>query len=431
MVEELIFQLRRDDGAVVYINGLEYYRSNMPPGAITSSTLASADAVGLDEQQAFITTVQASGLLIGTNVIAVEVHQSAPTSSDVGFDLHLTASGDTSPRILLSRPGNGQAFVLPATVDIEAAAWPGQSRVVSKVEFYGDGNRLGEATAAPYVYQWVDVPQGNHTVFARMTDSFGDVLQSRAVNISAGYEIIRTNFIAAGSVWKYRDINSNEGTNFAQFNYNDNAWASGPAQLGYGDGDEATTVNGGPTGARYITTYFRRMFQCPSAWTITNLSFRLVRDDGAVVWLNEREQLRSNMPGGAINYTTLASAAVDGANENAEASFTITNLPLNNLVAVEIHQSGPGSSDISFDLELVGTGYVTPVVRPTLKIVRLPEGPVRITWPASQTGWTVYSSPSVTGGWLPSGDVIGVSNNLNNVIAVPTNPTTFYELRRP
>ena len=100
-------------------------------------------------------------------------------------------------------------------------------------------------------------------------------------------------------------------------------------------------------------------------------------------------------------------------------------------MAVEIHQSGPGSSDISFDLELVGTGYVTPVVRPTLKIVRLPEGPVRITWPASQTGWTVYSSPSVTGGWLPSGDVIGVSNNLNNVIAVPTNPTTFYELRRP
>jgi hypothetical protein len=190
-------------------------------------------------------------------------------------------------------------------------------------------------------------------------------------------------------------------------------------------------VNGGPTGARYITTYFRRMFQSPSAWTITNLSFRLVRDDGAVVWLNGREQFRSNMPGGAIAYTTLASAAVDGANENVESSFTISNLPVTNLVAVEIHQSGPTSSDISFDLEVVGTGYVIPVIRPTLKIVRLPEGQVHITWPASQTGFTVYSSSSLTSGWAPSGDSVGVSNNLNNVIVLPTNPTTFYELRKP
>ncbi|HKQ39026.1 MAG TPA: Ig-like domain-containing protein [Verrucomicrobiae bacterium] len=432
LVEELIFQLRRDDGAVVYINGLEYYRSNMPAGPITSTTLAAADAVGLDEQQAFITTMPGSGLVTGTNVIAVEVHQSALTSSDVGFDLHLTASGDTAPRILLSRPGNAQTFVLPATVDIEAAAWPGQSRAVSKVEFFGDGNPLGERTAPPYVFQWADVPQGNHTVFARMADNFGEVIQSRSVNISAGYEIIRTNFIAAGSVWKYRDINSNEGTNFAQFSYNDSAWASGPAQLGFGDGDEATVVNGGPSGARYITTYFRRMFQSPSAWTITNLSFRLVRDDGAVVWLNGREQYRSNMPGGTIINTTLASAAVDNANESAvfESSFTITNLPATNLVAVEIHQINATSSDISFDLELVGTGYVTPVVRPTLKIVRLPEGPVRITWPSSQTGWTVYSSANLTSGWAPSGDAVGISNNVHNVIVTPTSPTTFYQLRR-
>lgn len=433
LVEELIFQLRRDDGAVVYINGLEYYRSNMPAGSITSTTLASADATGLDEQQAFITSMPASGLMTGTNVIAVEVHQSSPTSSDIGFDLHLTASGDTAPRIVLSRPGNGQSFVLPATVDIEAAAWPGPSRAVSKVEFFADGASLGEATAAPYALQWADAPQGNHTILARMTDNFGDVLQSRTVNISIGHEVIRTNFIAAGSVWKYRDINSNEGTNFAQFGYNDSAWASGPAQLGYGDGDEATVVNGGPSGARYITTYFRRAFQNPSAWTITNISFRLVRDDGAVVWLNGREQYRSNMPGTPITYTTPASSAVDAANESAvfESSFNITNLPLNNLVAVEIHQSSATSSDISFDLEVVGTGYVTPVVRPTLKIVRLPEGAVRITWPASQMGWTVYSSSSPTTGWAPSGDAVGISNNVHNVIVTPTGAGTFYELRRP
>jgi hypothetical protein len=157
-----------------------------------------------------------------------------------------------------------------------------------------------------------------------------------------------------------------------------------------------------------------------------------VRDDGAVVWLNGREQYRSNMPAGTIIYTTPASSAVDAANESAvfESSFNITNLPLDNLVAVEIHQSGPGSSDISFDLEVVGTGYVTPVVRPTLKIACVPGGPVHITWPASQTGWTVYSSSSLMGGWGPSGDPVGISNNVHNVIVAPTGVTKFYELRR-
>jgi len=38
-------------------------------------------------------------------------------------------------------------------------------------------------------------------------------------------------------------------------------WASGPAQLGYGDGDEATVVSYGPdSGSKYITTYFRHTF---------------------------------------------------------------------------------------------------------------------------------------------------------------------------
>ena len=140
------------------------------------------------------------------------------------------------------------------------------------------------------------------------------------------------------------------------------------------------------------------------------------------------------MPSGAITYTTLASSGVDGANESAvfESSFTITHLPAQNLVAVEIHQNSLTSSDISFDLEVVGTGYVTPVVRPTLKIARLPDGSVQVTWPASQTGWTVYSSANIISGWSPSSLPVTVQNNLNTLtITAPTDNSFFYELRRP
>src|SRR5678815_5910102 len=40
----LSLSIKRDDGAVVYINGTERYRTNMPTGTISYTTLASADA---------------------------------------------------------------------------------------------------------------------------------------------------------------------------------------------------------------------------------------------------------------------------------------------------------------------------------------------------------------------------------------------------
>ena len=83
-----------DDGAVVYINGTEVFRTpNMPAGAVETTTLAT---VG-DETGFSTGNLNLSGILVeGTNSIAVEVHQTSLTSSDVGFQLQLTP-GSQSP----------------------------------------------------------------------------------------------------------------------------------------------------------------------------------------------------------------------------------------------------------------------------------------------------------------------------------------------
>lgn len=47
--------LLRDDGAAVYLNGVEVYRSNLPGGAIASSTFASS-AIGNPEESTFSST---------------------------------------------------------------------------------------------------------------------------------------------------------------------------------------------------------------------------------------------------------------------------------------------------------------------------------------------------------------------------------------
>jgi hypothetical protein len=62
-----------DDGAVFYLNGVEIYRYNLPAGTINYFTLASA-AVG-DATYAPAVTLPDNLLVLGTNVLAVEVHQ--------------------------------------------------------------------------------------------------------------------------------------------------------------------------------------------------------------------------------------------------------------------------------------------------------------------------------------------------------------------
>ena len=88
----LNLRIKRDDGAVVYLNGTEVFRNNMPAGAISHSTLA---ASAIDDSVFYSTSVSASLLREGTNMVAVEVHQAGGSSSDVSFDLSFTADVQT------------------------------------------------------------------------------------------------------------------------------------------------------------------------------------------------------------------------------------------------------------------------------------------------------------------------------------------------
>jgi secreted PhoX family phosphatase len=163
--------------------------------------------------------------------------------------------------------------------------------------------------------------------------------------------------VATGSVWKYLDNGTDQGTAWQANAFNDATWASGNAELGYGDSDEATTVSYGPSATnKFVTTYFRQNFNVSSLVGFTSVKLRLKRDDGAVVYINGVEVFRSNMPTGAVAYNTFASATVDGANESTffEATLPASVLAAGaNTIAVEIHQDRVASSDISFDLELL------------------------------------------------------------------------------
>jgi len=171
--------------------------------------------------------------------------------------------------------------------------------------------------------------------------------------------------IPLGSSWKYLDNGSDQRTKWRKINFEDRLWSSGPAQLGYGDGDEASIVGYGPNPKnKFITTYFRHTFSIPDPSIFGSLKLRIIRDDGAVVYINGTEVLRSNMPTGPITADTKASTAVGGGEEKEFNTMFIdmsSLVPGKNVVAVEIHQVNKASSDISFVLELTGHRGPIPV----------------------------------------------------------------------
>jgi hypothetical protein len=162
--------------------------------------------------------------------------------------------------------------------------------------------------------------------------------------------------IAEDAQWKYLDDGSDQDTLWKETSFDDSSWASGNAELGYGDGDESTVLSYGPDGNnKYICYYFRHTFSVSNPDATPYLNLRLLRDDGAVVYLNGKEILRSNMPFDTIDYLSTASYAASGDGETTFYQFSIQSDDLvtgNNLLAVEIHQRGAGSSDLSFNLEL-------------------------------------------------------------------------------
>jgi len=239
--------------------------------------------------------------------------------------------------------------------------------------------------------------------------------------------------IATGSIWKYLDTGVAPAGDWTTLAFDDSSWKSGPAKFGYGVGDEATLVGFGPNPSdRYVTTWFRQPFVVDNLASIDHLLFRLRRDDGAVVYLNGQEIYRENMPVGTVQPSTLALADVSSTEETTFFKRRLAPVGLlngTNLLAVEIHQVKTNSTDLSFDLELVGANENPLTLRPKLAIEESGSN-VLLSWPAGYTGWTLYESTEPLPSWSKS-PMQSFLLNGSNTVTVPLGAVSkFFELSK-
>ncbi|MCL1909972.1 MAG: CotH kinase family protein, partial [Kiritimatiellaeota bacterium] len=89
---ELKMNILRDDGVILYLNGVEIFRDNMPVGAVTYDTWSERTVGAPEQNNYYLHTLNAAHLLRpGANLLAAEVHQCNATSTDLYLDLDLTA----------------------------------------------------------------------------------------------------------------------------------------------------------------------------------------------------------------------------------------------------------------------------------------------------------------------------------------------------
>ncbi|MEW6157200.1 MAG: PKD domain-containing protein [Verrucomicrobiota bacterium] len=396
----LTLGLLRDDGAVVYLNGREVFRSNMPTGTIGAATLASATVGGADETTYFETEISPALLQAGTNVFAVEVHQASATSSDTAFDLRL--AGDR--RVVLPsglhlvRPAATEVFTAPARVVLAAAAGELGGSALARVTFSANGSVVGVSTNTPFRFVWTNVLAGLHTIEAIGEDTSGNRWPAGPLLVQVNDPNLSPTLVSRGSIWRYLDDGSNAGIAWRDPDFNDAQWAFGPARFGYGEDGEFTVLNyGSNPDQKFVTTYFRHRFHVSDAGSFTNLLLRVVRDDAVAVYLNGQEIFRNNLLS-TISYTTLATAEVTGDAEQAWIERTIAATALvdgANVLAAELHQYRRNSSDLGFDLELAGARKAKPSVPAPRLEWNIGTGFFEISWPATAGDWKLMSTSNL------------------------------------
>jgi len=198
------------------------------------------------------------------------------------------------------------------------------------------------------------------------TDWYG--LYPKQMNITlkaedrAGYTFLGwqqtslTDILPRGSEWKYLDDGSDQGRAWREPQFDDSSWNSGAAPLGYKFDGIQTQLPSGSNSNKPYTTYFRRHFSVDHLSDIHSVKLYLRRDDGAIVFINGKKVVNSNLRlKDDVVSTTKSRATMESTAGLIYLVYEINPGDLqegDNVIAVEVHQTSSTSSDLAFDLQL-------------------------------------------------------------------------------
>ena len=179
-----------------------------------------------------------------------------------------------------------------------------------------------------------------------------------SVSSAVALETSATVLVDFDSVWQFNDREQDLGDTWLEFEFDDSGWADGPGLLGYDTrGREYRWPEPGlqtEMQPQLITYYLRTTFDYRGPLEGQVLLIEQILDDGAVYYLNGVEIARSAlMPDGDIGFGTRATHWTDPWEDHEV--LEVFDPPLRhgeNVLAVSLHNAGPGSSDICLGVRM-------------------------------------------------------------------------------
>ncbi len=198
--------------------------------------------------------------------------------------------------------------------------------------------------------------------------------------------------VSQGAIWRYKRGDSQPPATWAEADFDDSDWPSGPSGFGYGDNDDATVISGVPS------IYVRTPFFIDNLDALRQVVVHIDFDDSFVAYINGHEIARQNLgnPGDFVPFDRLAD--VD------HEALLYQNLPplridvddlavLNqgqNVLAVQVHNVSIGSSDMSL-IPFLSVSTSTPPenLAGTPEFLNLPNSFVHTNFKLKSAGETV------------------------------------------
>jgi hypothetical protein len=422
-----------DDGAIFYLNGTPIHWAGYAVGA--TPNFADATAGGPATEGAYVgpITIPGGALVNGDNVFAVEVHQSSLTSSDVvmGAELLVATTGLAATSIVSARPATN-AVNVAVTTPIGFTLADGTRQVqTNTVQLSVNGQPVVPTVSKPAGSRFTEItysPAGgfafNTPVAVRLV--FGDndtpptlttnsFSFTTAPNVASSLPLVRIDDV---QIWRYDRSGTDMGTAWKEKVFNDTAWEQGMAIIADDTATMAEPIRTpisrlNDAGTYVATFYFRTHFNYTGPLG-GDLFLRYIVDDGAIFYLNGTPIHWAGYAVGAtpaFNNTGASGPATEGAYVGPVVIPGSALVSGDNVLAVEVHQSGGSSSDMAFGAELLVS--TVPAKPPAAKFTAASRAGANINLAWSGTG-TLQSATAVTGPWI---DVANATSPFSEAVA--------------
>ena len=181
----MISGLNKDSSYLIRISASFAYNNNASPVQYTVAGLTVAGSQSLVTYQntaSGITFQHVTPDVNGVIRVYVNTNSSTYVTEISGIQVYPGNASSVAPTVSITHPTPNDIFAEDGNISLNATAFE-VGATIAKVEFFANGNKIGESDASPYTMTWMNPDEGKYLITAAATDNNGNS-NNASVNIS-------------------------------------------------------------------------------------------------------------------------------------------------------------------------------------------------------------------------------------------------------